>query len=297
MAEIFSDTLDLTHYMAEKHEGENIRPASFFQQQVEHIFHGGGSTEGALLPWTKTHELIRLRQGEVSLWHGENYSGKTTVTSHVAVDLCWQGYRVCIASMEMPCGKTLAKMNRQAIGCNQPDMGQIAQFHQWTDERLWLYDRRGSVDWEKMLAVIRYAADKFDVHHFFIDSLMKCVRGEDDYNGQKEFINGLCNVAMDTGIHVHLIHHTKKPSHDEVPNRYQAKGSGSISDQVDNVFGVWRNREQGDMSAKPDAIINCDKQRHGEWDGHVALWFDPASLQFRGDAMPNRRAYIKARPT
>ena len=141
-----------------------------------------------------------------------------------------------------------------------------------------------------MLAVIRYSADKFDVQHFFVDSLMKCIRDEDDYNGQKQFINGLCNVAMDTGIHVHLIHHTKKPNHDEVPNRYQAKGSGSISDQVDNVFGVWRNRENNE---KPNCIINCDTQRHGEWDGHVALWFDPASLQFRGDAMPNKRVYIK----
>lgn len=292
MAEIISDTLDLSAYMEEKHEGENIRPAAFFQSQVEHIFHGGGATEGALLPWTKTHDIIRLRPGEVSLWHGENYSGKSTLTAHVATDLCWQGYRTCIASMEMLPGKTLAKMNRQAFGAHQPSMAQISAFHEWTDERLWVYDRRGTVQWEKMLAVVRYASDKFDIKHFFIDSLMKCVRGEDDYNGQKDFINGLCNVAQDCGIHVHLVHHTKKPSHDEVPSRYQAKGSGSISDQVDNVFGVWRNREKAE-NGKPDCIVNCDKQRNGEWDGHIALWFDPASLQFHGDAMSPQRTYIK----
>lgn len=294
MAELISDTINLDDYLGEKNEGEHIRPAAFFQQQVEHIFHGGGSTEGALLPWTKTHEIIRLRAAEVSLWHGENYSGKSTLTSQVATDLCWQGYRVLIASMEMLPGKTLAKMNRQAIGTNQPSMEQIAKFHNWTDERLWIYDRRGTVDWTKMIAVCRYAKDKFDIQHVFIDSLMKCVKGEDDYNGQKEFINSACTVAQDCDMHIHIVHHTKKPSHDEIPNRYQAKGSGSISDQVDNVFGIWRRRDKATDQQKPDCVVNCDKQRNGEWDGHINLWFDPATMQYRGDPMAERgRRYIK----
>lgn len=293
MAEFISDTLDLSAYLVEKHEGENIRPASFFSDQLTHFFYGGGAHDGALLPWQKTHEVIRLRAGEVSLWHGENYSGKSTLTSHVATDLCAQGYRVCIASMEMMPAKTLAKMCRQALGDNQPSKDGLAQFNTWTDEKLWIYDRRGSVDWEKMLAVIRYAVDKFDIHHFFVDSLMKCVRGETDYDGQKDFVNGLCVVAQDCDVHIHLVHHTKKPTLDEVPNRYQAKGSGSISDQVDNVFGVWRKRNKNSSGDKPDCIVNCDKQRNGEWDGQIHLWFDPAGLQYRGDQHgPHVRQYI-----
>lgn len=291
MARLISDTINLEDYLEEKHDGENIRPAAFFQKQVEHIFHGGGATEGALLPWTKTHDLIRLRPGEVTMWHGENYSGKTTLTSHVTTDLCWQGYRVCVASMEMPPGKTLAKMARQALGTHLPSVEQIKLFHGWTDEKLWIYDRRGTVSWERLIGVIRYAKDKLDIHHFFIDSLMKCVKGEDDYNGQKDFTNALCTVAQDCDIHIHLIHHTKKPTHDEIPNRYQAKGSGSISDQVDNVFGVWRNRDK--KEGKPDCTLNCDKQRNGEWDGHIHLAFDPASLQFRGDQMAPTRNYLQ----
>ena len=122
---------------------------------------------------------------------------------------------------------------------------------------------------------------------------MKCVRGEDDYNGQKEFVNALCAVAQDTGIHIHLVHHTAKPKMgDSIPGRYDAKGSGSISDQVDNVCGIWRNREEKKQADAPDCVLNFDKQRNGEWDGKIALWFDPTSFQYRGLQHGFSRQYI-----
>lgn len=290
---LISDTIDLSEYLEEKHEGENVRPANFFREQTIAAFHGGAKFAGATLPWTKTHEDVRLREGEVTLWHGQNFSGKSMLTGQIAVDLCWQGYKVCVASMEMLPSKTLQRMCRQAWGTNQPEVEAINRFHDWLDERAWLYDKRGSVQWERLIAVIRYAVDKFDIQHFFVDSLMKCVKGEDDYNGQKDFVNTLCSVAQDTGIHIHLVHHTAKPKMgDHIPGRYDAKGSGSISDQVDNVCGIWRNRDEKRNDNDPDCVLNFDKQRNGEWDGKIALWFDPASFQFRGNQNGFSRQYI-----
>ncbi|MCA3064720.1 AAA family ATPase [Aquidulcibacter sp.] len=294
MSTIIPETLDLSDYLEDRHEGEHVRPASYFRDQVKHFFHGGGNTEGALLPWAKTHETIRLRAGEVSLWHGENYSGKTTLTSHVAVHLIASGWKVLVISLEMPPRTTLGKMNRQTIGVHQPSIEGVDTFHDWTDGKLWVYDRRGSVQWDKIIAVIRYAQDKFGIQHVFVDNLMKCVRGEDDYNGQKDFVNALCTVAQDTNIHAHLIHHTKKPAHGAgVPGRYDAKGSGSISDQVDNAFGVWRNRNDNKAMAEPDCVVNCDKQRHGEWDGKFSLWFDQASQRYSEGQTFQRSSYIR----
>lgn len=293
--ELITDSIDLSDYLSDREEGVYVRPASYFKDQVTHFFHGGGNNEGALLPWSKTHELVRLRAGEVSLWHGENYSGKTTLTSHVASWLVAHDWRVLLISLEMTPGKTLAKMARQSLATNQPSIDGINKFHEWTDGRLWLYDRRGSVDWNKVVAVIRYAQDKFGVQHVFVDNLMKCVRGEDDYNGQKDFVNALCGVAMDCNVHVHLVHHTKKPAvGSSVPSRYDAKGSGSISDQVDNVFGVWRNRNEKREAGDADCIVNCDKQRNGEWDGRIALWFDPATLRYQGEQLGNHQPYMRA---
>jgi twinkle protein len=68
------------------------------------------------------------------------------------------------------------------------------------------------------------------------------------------------------------------------------KGSGSITDQVDNLLMVWRNKakEDGRATGKhvnetdPDAALICGKQRNGEWEGRIALWYEPQSQQFVG---------------
>jgi twinkle protein len=129
------------------------------------------------------------------------------------------------------------------------------------------------------------------VTQFVIDSLMKCGINEDDYNGQKRFIDQLCAAAKDTGCHIHLIAHSRK-GQDELtaPNKMDVKGSGSITDQVDNVITVWRNKrkEQAIAASKttpeildmPDALLIVDKQRHGEWEGKIGLYFDKPSFRY-----------------
>ncbi len=41
---------------------------------------------------------------------------------------------------------------------------------------------------------------------------------------------------------------------------------------------------------KPTAILRCDKQRNGEWEGQLGFWFHPESMQYmeRPDAIPMR---------
>lgn len=265
--------------IAAKWAGPLIRE---FQKQHE---------RGDLLPWPSTHHRIRLREAEVSLWPGINGHGKSLLTSHVQVDLVNQGRRTVCASLEMWPQKTLKRMARQAIGNDQPTEKAIFDFIEWLSNRFWIYDQHGRANPRHILAVIRYAAIELKVSHFFLDSLMMVVQGEEDYDGQKDFVTELCAVARDTGCHIHLIHHTRKlKDENEVPGKFDAKGSGSITDQVDNVFTVWRNKRKEAQAQlgvvnrdEPDAMLICDKQRHGEWEGRIRLWFDPVSLSYRGD--------------
>lgn len=299
MTQVFGETIDLSDFLEEKVEGRNIRPADYWAEPLENYFYGDNIVKGAMLPWEKTHANIRLRGGEVSLWMGQNGHGKSLITSLVSLNLCAQGFKVCVASMEMKPPATLARMARQATGTNLPSKSSLCEFNEWTSGLLWLYDKRGQLDWQTMIAVIKYGVHHFGIQHFFVDSLMKCVKGEDDYNGQKDFTNALCSAAQDLDIHIHLIHHVKKPSEGEskVPGKYDAKGSGSIVDQVDNVFGIWRNKNKEDDrrefgrtdETKVDQLVICDKQRNGEWEGKVGLWYDPASFQYRSDYEDLRR--------
>jgi twinkle protein len=138
--------------------------------------------------------------------------------------------------------------------------------------------------------VARYCAKELGITHVFIDNLMKCVAGEDDYNGQKAFVDELCAIARDNNIHIHLVHHIKKPDRDDaLPSKYDFKGTGAITDQPDNVIAVWRNKtKERNRQAKkmvsdadPDAKLIVDKQRNGEgWEGHIGLWFDRHTNQF-----------------
>jgi twinkle protein len=244
-------------------------------------FRKGTTLEGDALPWPKTAHTVRLRPGEVSLWPGINGHGKSLLTSQVAFDLVAQDRRVVIASLEMPPVRSLKRMARQAIGNSNPTEKAQGDFMGFLRRRLWLYDQHGRANPQFMLEVIRYAAQELKASHFFLDSLMMVCKGEEDYDGQKDFVTDLCAAAHDTGCHVHLIHHTRKlRDESEIPSKFDAKGSGSITDQVDNVFTVWRNKKkeaeirEGGTSDRPDALLVCDKQRHGEWE---VTWLGPSA--------------------
>lgn len=293
---LIDDTIDLSEYLREPDPAERVVPASSFFDEVRDEFLNPQSLQGAKTPWPKADQSIRFRPGELSMWSGTNYTGKSIITSQVALSLCQQGERVCIASFEMKPRKTMYRMTRQAAGGPEPSMRFIKAFGEWTDGKLWLFDHFGRISPERMLAVVRYCAERVGITHIFIDSMMKVIRGEDDYNGQKDFANDLHAAAQQYNPHIHLIHHTKKPADESHrPTRFDAKGSGAISDQIDNAFNIWRDKgKESKLKAKdlsdadrekienlPDSVLICDKQRHGEWDGTLGLWYDPEGMTFR----------------
>jgi len=238
---------------------------------------------GEQMPWEKTASLIRFRPHEVTVWGGYNGHGKSLVIGQIINGFIKSDVRTCIASLEMRPMITLARMCRQSAG-GIPSKEFIEAYHTATDGNLWMYDQQGVVNGDKMVAVIRYAVDKFNVQHFIVDSLMKCGFGEDDYNGQKDFVDKLCSVARDTGVHIHLVHHSRKGKDEYAPpGKHDMKGTGAIIDQVDNLIIVWRNKLKelamqanpiSDKAIEPDSMLIIEKQRNGEWEGRINLWFD-----------------------
>ena len=303
---ITPDDIDFSVYEQETDAQQKVKPASVWVQELIDRIRNPIKLPRSVMPWRKTHSLIAFRPGEVTIWGGANGNGKSLVTGQIALSLLSQDQKVCIASFEMKPSKTLERMGRQFSGFNADDpafagsdaareelLKVYQQFKEWTDARLWLYDQQGTVTTAQIIAVTRYCAKELGVSHFFIDSLMKCVAGEDDYNGQKKFVDELTAIARDYQIHIHLVHHIRKPADEShKPSKYDYKGSGAITDQVDNVISVWRNkakekdREQNKpiKDTDPDALLICDKQRNGEWEGSIGLWFDKPSMQYVGNA-------------
>jgi twinkle protein len=302
MATMIPDNIDFSAYMDDTDAAHKVRSTETFADDVIQHFHGTEEQHGCCLPWPKTRNMIRLRPGEITLWNGLNGHGKSLALGMVCMGLVQQGQSACIASMEMKPAVTLARICRQAYGDRKPGVEFIRHFSKSTNRRLWLYDQQGTVKAAKMLAIVRYCADQLKVGHFVIDSLMKCGIGEDDYNGQKAFVDSLTATARDHGIHVHLVAHARKQQDEKTPpGKMDVRGAGAITDQVDNVVTVWRNKakeraiqEGANYDPKaPDAALICDKQRNGEWEGKIPLWFHPPSGQFIENGIDGPMAMLR----
>ncbi len=301
MSLIFSsDDADFAAYYAESEPAAKVHSASTWAEQLAALHDNPRAIRGAKLPWSRTHDNVRFRPGEVTCWAGINGSGKSQLLGNVVLGFCAQQERSCIASFEMYPIDTLDRMQQQAAMCSNPARAFAERFMRLLDGHLWIYDQQGQADPRMVYAVIRYCARNLKIQHMIVDSLMKCVRGEDDRNGEKDFVGMLCTLARDEGIHIHLVHHVRKGENEDKPStKWDVKGSGAIVDQVDQLMIVWRNKAKeraikaaaasgkqldDDTRDKPDAMLCCEKNRNGKWEGRIPLWYHSDSLQYTGDS-------------
>lgn len=281
-----------------------LRSASSYVNEVINEFYGqDAETRGCPFPWKKTHDQVRLRRSELSLWTGINSHGKSQVLGHVMLCAAAQGERICIFSGEMKPKVLLKRMARQATALAEPSDPYIRAVHHWYDGKFWLFDLVGTAKAERILEVFKYARKRYGITHFVIDSLMKCGIAEDDYRSQKNFVDALADFKNEYDCHVHLVAHACKGEKDETktPGRLDVKGTGAISDIADNSFSVWRNKNKelalmlnpdAPEKDKPDAIVTCDKQRNGEWEGRIYLNFDKSSLQYLANSSDRPRPFV-----
>lgn len=291
MASVITDqTADFAAYMEASESEQRVRPATNWRQIfLDSISGKVAPIVGLQLPWEKSKGKVNFEPGCVSLWLGINGHGKSLMLGQCCLSFCAQGAKVCIASMEMKPHKTLKRLGAQFLDSRHPTVREGERFMDWTDGKLWLYDQAGNINPRTLLAVIRYSAEKLGVTHFVVDNLIKCVKSDDDYEGQKALVDALTVIARDYNIHIHLVHHARKgPDEFSPPRKMDSLGAGSIANLVDNLLIVWRNKKKEDEVAagkpvdemKPDAMLLCDKNRHGDWEGRLGLWFHYRSTQY-----------------
>ena len=285
---LLSPDIELMDFLGMQ-EQQYIAPISDYIDEVKLRIATGPTQYGEKLPWKKTHDNVRFRPGEVSLWAGINGHGKSLLLAQV---LLWLPHeqRSLIASLEMPPASTIDRMCRQTLPSGIPSDKYIDEFAQATDN-IWIYDQTDTVPTDRILAMVNYAAKELGMNHLMIDSLVKCGIAPDDYGKQKNFVDRLCWIAKSNKVHIHLVHHVRKGDKEgKAPDKFDIKGAGEITDLVDNVFIVHRNKDkERKIEAKmavgelePDAVIAVAKQRHGGWEGTIPLYFHKASQQFMG---------------
>lgn len=297
-----SEEIDFEQYLKLTEAHMKVKDASVFIDKLKEDIANPVKVHVSSMPWSKSLATFSYRLGEVTLYAGGNGGGKSLITGQIALGLIKQGEKVCIMSFEMKPKRTLMRMTRQFSGQDLDnlfikDRGALIntyydRLNKFTNEKLWLYDQQGTTNSKQVISVARYCAVELNITHIFIDSLMKCVSGEDDYNAQKALVDELTALARDHNVHIHLVHHIRKlESEEKMPNKNDVKGTGAISDQVDNVLLMWRNKKKERMlrngeeikGVQPDAYLMCEKQRNGESEEWYQLWYHKDSQQFVED--------------
>ena len=271
---------------------DELRKPSDYIPELEDEFHGVPDSErGFGPPFIEISSELRFRDAEVIIVGGPNGSGKSQYAGHQMLEAMNNDHRVCIASMEFKPPRYLARLLRQASTLRQPSKAYIRHIAEWMDENLWVFDVTGTAKVSRMLEVFEYARRRYGVKVFLIDNLAKCGFDEDDYNGQKGFVDLLTDFAKEHDATVFLVHHMKKGGE----GKLGIKGSGGITDMADTVLTVWRNHDKErhldecnfknippdeEIASSPDGIIDCVKQRNGESEPTKAAWFHRDSFQF-----------------
>ncbi|MES2187969.1 MAG: toprim domain-containing protein [Pseudomonadota bacterium] len=277
---------------AQPMDPEELRSIADYAGEVKDSFYPpGGVSHDPRLHLDKDLDWFEFRGGEVTLWTGINGHGKSLLLSQVQLGLMAQDEQFAIFSGEMRPMRLLKRMVKQATGIDRPTLAYIDAVAAWLRGRCWVFDQTGVAKLDRVLEVFTYAARRYGVTQFVIDSLMTLDIPDDGpraNTAQKEAVAKLCAFAKRFNAHVHLVAHPRKGRDEkDAPGKMDVSGSGHLTNGVDNVFSVWRAQKDEAKPGDPsdiDAKLELSKQRNAEnapQNYTLLLWFNKACMQYR----------------
>jgi twinkle protein len=259
-------------------ESKSIKPVNSFTREVLDYYLVGNHVTGIVIPFGDPKKF-RLRNGECTILAGINSAGKSLYAGQIMLGAIEQGYKCLSVSLEMSPRSQIARLWRQASLSMEPTIDFGLGFNAWARDKLYFFDKQGTIDLKTLMAVIRYAVDQFGIEFILVDSLMT-IGGiaNDDYTGQKQVVCEIADACRDIDCHIMLVAHARKSMsiRDKI-DRFSIRGAGELADRVDNV--ILMGRYYDDEEDAPDAWVAISKARH--WDMaecEMNLNLHPASL-------------------
>jgi twinkle protein len=275
--------INVAQSLADRSLDSIVDPSSLFDRVVERRNH---VDNGIATPWSKLDGHFYMRPGEMILFGGYSGSFKSTAASAMAVSALQQGYRVGVASLELPAEDVIEVMAEIASTTRRPPEKWLKDFMRWADDRLFVYDKVDAITPIEALQMCICMRAFLGCDLIIVDCLMMC-GVTDDLQAEKEFVQQLSAIAKSYKCAIVLVHHMKKPSEgqggeDRLPNRYNFIGSSHLVNTAASIVIVWANRKklwlknQGhpidDEEDGPDIKINVAKQRNSQYEGVIGLF-------------------------
>jgi twinkle protein len=289
MKGIGKDAIDSCFDSAVDFKPDSLVTPMFFVERVQNLFRKGVGLFGTKTPWEKVNNILKgWRDGELTVWSGQNGSGKSTILNQVFIDLAEKGVKTCIYSGEMPPERYLRWAIIQYLENEAPSPDRVKSTLEWLSSRVLILNITSGIEQDKLLSDFEYASKRYGMKHFIIDSLMKInFSAQDEYRQQKDFTNKLCGFVKKHGVHVHLVAHPRKTeSDDDVMGKVDIKGSSHITDLADNVIVLHRLSEEKKEKTRKRKLIPADmrlfikKNREFGVEGVVNMAFDEHTKKF-----------------
>lgn len=242
---------------------------------------------------------IRFLPGEVTIWTGYSFHGKSTLLNQLALAAAMEGQGVAIGSFEMRGELTCEKLSR-CLAFKADVIPILDDCLNWMTGKIWIYDIVDIVTQEKVFALMLYSVMRHGVKHIIIDSLMKCDVSSEDYEGQRVFLNKLIAFCNEHEVHGHIVAHPRKAEDDsKIPDVMDIHGGQSVSGQPANIITVWKNSKKADKREDgklkngeeheiPDAFAYIRKNRSLQDRYSVGLWFHRGCNRFTATKSANQ---------
>ncbi|SSZ39425.1 bifunctional DNA primase/helicase [Bartonella grahamii] len=289
-------TIKAAFSSAQSFAPEGLRRASDYKDQVIGLFWPEPEKHlGYTVPYPKLKDKLHFRPAELTLWSGASGAGKSQLLSDCIPHWIAQKSRLCLASLEMKGEQSLRRLTKQTGGLEKPTKETIERILHFLDDGLILYEHVGKSSVDTLLDVFDYCRARYGCDQFIIDSLMRLGIASDDYAKQEQAVYKMVDWAVLNSVHIHLVAHARKGGLDkDIPSTEDIKGASEIGANAFNIITIWRNRsledkifaaslaqEKADLAKRPGVIMNIAKQRSGDFEGKIGLWFDPQTYRYR----------------
>ena len=279
-------------------ESDKIRSVIDFKDALLYRMDNPIDQAGICLPFPKTHDKVRLRSSEVSVWFGRSGHYKSALVNQIAL-YSTDVVRVGIMSFEMPVDVTLERITKQAAGSGNPPKEYAVRMLDHLNGRMWIYDHLDTVAPERALACVHHMA-KLGIKLVVIDCLIMVKGVSREAEREAKFMAHLTALAKAHKIHIALVHHPRKEqtgSDEKMPTRSDMRGAGDLADMASTIFIIHNNKLKGEALRKqaagaplsnreqesleyPDQYLRVEKQRNAEFEGTLGLTMKREAMQF-----------------
>ncbi len=222
-----------------------------------------------LYPFQGLNEKLKgIRKQEIVCITAGTGQGKSQVAKEVAFHLIQNGLRIGYVALEESNLKTLIGLlslhlstpyHLNKITSEDKDKMEWAMGDLQLSRKLYLYDHWGSLDEDNLMARLRFLAKGLDCDFIVLDHISIVVSGLDT-NDERRTIDVLMtklrSFVQETKVGLIIISHLKKPfgskGYEEGAQTSinSLRGSASIAQISDNVFGLERDQQGED----PDLV-------------------------------------------